>query len=91
MTTCLEKLHEIGIEVISLTHDGSASNISMIKELGVSIETHDCNSVVIKPFFLHPVTKKNVFVFLDACHMLKLVRNTFAEKNPIGIDYELIK
>ena len=32
----------------------------------------------LRPSFTHPVTGKQVYVFLDISHMLKLVRNTFA-------------
>ena len=35
------------------------------------------------PYFLHPSNKKKIYVLLDVCHMLKLVRNTLAEKEII--------
>jgi len=31
-------------------------------------------------FFEHPVSKEPVFIFYDACHMIKLIRNTFGNK-----------
>ncbi len=42
----------------------------------------------IEPWFPHPVTNAKVVVFLDACHMFKLTRNTWATlgslRNPQG-------
>lgn len=70
---CLFALHEHGIDIISITCDGAATNISMIEGLGAKIRGKEMIT-----HFLHPVTKKPIFVLLDACHMIKLVRNTFA-------------
>lgn len=89
---CLEKLNEVGIKVISLTFDGAGSNITMIKTLGCNLDPND-----MKTFFHHPVTNEPVFVFLDPCHMLKLVRNTLAEKGCVvdsenkSVKWEYIK
>jgi hypothetical protein len=33
----------------------------------------------LKTHFLHPCTREEVFVILDACHMIKLVRNALGE------------
>ena len=35
------------------------------------------------PYFLHPSNKEKIYALLDVCHMLKLVRNTLAEKEII--------
>ena len=72
---CLEKLHAVGVKVVSLTCDGAGSNLSMMKSLGCSLDVHN-----LKTHFPHPVTNEPVYAFLDPSHMLKLVRNTFAEK-----------
>ena len=37
----------------------------------------------LKTYFHHPITKEPVFIFLDPCHMLKLVRNTIGDKKNI--------
>lgn len=68
---CLEKLHETGVEIVSLTFDGCPANLTMVKKLGCSIEEN-----VLKTVFAHPSTKKDVAIFLDPCHMLKLLRNS---------------
>lgn len=72
---CLEKLDAVGVNVISMTFDGASCNVAMAKNLGCKLDPND-----LKTFFLHPVTCKPIYVFLDPCHMLKLVRNTLAEK-----------
>ena len=75
--TCefLRKLHDAGITIASLTFDGCASNICMVRNLGCNLDIKS-----FKPYFSHPVTNENVLIFLDPCHMLKLVRNTLGDK-----------
>lgn len=77
INSCLRSLHDSGITVRSITSDGTQTNIATYNKLG-------CNILVDKmvPFFLHPSEPKTkIFCMLDTCHMLKLARNTFAEKN----------
>lgn len=75
---CLTMLHSVGVTVISLTCDGASTNLSMIKNLGCTFEFDTVESA-----FPHPVTKKPVCIFLDPCHMLKLVRNCFGDKKTL--------
>lgn len=53
--------------------DGAASNIAMLNKMGANLTIQN-----LVPYISHPVTKDKVFILLDACHMLKLVRNAFA-------------
>jgi hypothetical protein len=49
----------------------------MLKALGACLEPG-----TLQPYFSHPVDpKKKVYVLLDICHMLKLIRNTLGEKH----------
>jgi hypothetical protein len=73
---CLCKLHEVGVKIVSLTFDGPSCNLSMAKHLGANLSPPD-----VKPYFKHPVTGDNVYIFLDACHMLKLMRNALASED----------
>lgn len=57
------KLHNTQAIVISLTFDGLASNFSMIRELGA----------------IFSLLSLPIFIFLDACHVLKVVRNALAK------------
>ena len=73
---CIEKLYAVGVLVVSFTFDGCSANFSMARELGACLEVNN-----MKPTFVHPVEpSKQVCLVLDACHMLKLMRNTLAEK-----------
>uniref|UniRef100_A0A2A4JUC7 THAP-type domain-containing protein n=1 Tax=Heliothis virescens TaxID=7102 RepID=A0A2A4JUC7_HELVI len=75
----LSKCHTVGIKVISLTFDGCKTNLSAMKLLGCNMD--DAHNL--KPFFKHPTADYDVFVFLDACHMIKLMRNLFESKKII--------
>lgn len=63
------------LTVHSVTCDGAYTNFSTFKLLGCSAgNSYDD----IKCWFDHPVTKSRVYYIPDACHMLKLARNTLA-------------
>lgn len=70
---CLEYIHSAGVIVTSITFDGAPSNISMCNVLGANLNY----GKDFKTYFLHPVTKQPVYIFFDACHMVKLIRNCF--------------
>lgn len=72
---CLKKCFEVGIKVISLTFDGAPTNLTMANLLGCNFK-----HTSLKTNFQHPSSKDEIVVLLDACHMLKLVRNTLGEK-----------
>jgi len=55
----------------------------MVKNLVCNLEP---TSVNFKTYFPHPVTMQPVVVFLDPCHMLKLVKNTLGDKKSIVDD-----
>lgn len=57
-------------QVVALVLDGLSANVSMCKLLG-------CQMKLPNPRPSFHVNDKEIFVILDACHMLKLLRNTF--------------
>ncbi|KAG0425489.1 hypothetical protein HPB47_027343, partial [Ixodes persulcatus] len=66
---CLLRVEAIGVNIVSLTFDGAASNFKMAKCLGADISSH-----TMKTGFDHPAdASKKVSVILDACHMIKLI------------------
>ena len=72
---CPRKLHEVGVNLLSFTYDGPTTRQAMLKKLGVQLSADNMQA-----YFLHPCDKdKKIYVFLDACHMMKLVRNTMSE------------
>jgi len=72
---CLSLLHNTGICIKSLTCDGAANNFSMIRLLKCNIINPKC----MQGYFQHPISNYKVHIFLDACHMLKLLRNTLGD------------
>lgn len=86
---CIHLLHDSGIIVASLTCDGTSSNIATANKLGCKIQpegmvTSEDSSLMVTSF-PHPVTLEPIHFFLDAAHMLKLVRNTIGD-NKILLD-----
>ncbi|KAE9543700.1 hypothetical protein AGLY_002096 [Aphis glycines] len=81
LTKCLELIEETGAKCFSITFDGAPYNLSMCKSLGANF---DFSSKDFKPWFHNPSypEKKNeiTYVLWDACHMIKLVRNTLGDK-----------
>jgi len=74
---CLELCLESNIEVVSLTFDCTASNMSMARQLGCDIEN-------LKVDFPHPANKeKTIYVYPDPSHLIKLLRNTYGEKREL--------
>jgi len=78
----LSLLHECGIKIVSVTFDGTATNLQMCTQLGCSFELQSFQT-----HFQHPVTAETIVIFLDACHDLKLVRNVLADKKVL-IDHK---
>lgn len=83
----IRNVNETGAKVMSLTADGTITNISCVKYLGVKFEKDE-------PFFKSPTTPfYNIYFLLDAPHMLKLARGCFAKhhlyykEKPISWDY----
>lgn len=84
----LEKLYAVGIDIVSLTFDGCSANCAMTASLGANLDLDNfCHS------FQHPSdSDRLVFIFLDACHMLKLMRNLLADKKVlVDSEGQLIK
>lgn len=73
----LRKLEEVGLNIVALVCDGTATNRSMFHMLGVSFSglNKQC-------WFTHPADEsKKVYGFLGAAHMMKLMRNLLVEKH----------
>jgi hypothetical protein len=71
----LKKLFEIKVKTVNVTCDGLAANFSTFCKFGASFDPAE-----IKSTFPHPSDpSQQVAVMIDACHLLKLVRNTFSD------------
>ena len=72
---CIAKLYEVGVKVVSFTCDGPTSHQAMLKLLGAKLSPDN-----LQAYFPHPCDPKaKIYIFLDACHMIKLVRNTMSD------------
>lgn len=65
----IDKLHKASYSVVACVSDYGGGNIGLWKELGITIEQTN---------FL-PITSEAVYVFADAPHLLKLIRNWFID------------
>uniref|UniRef100_A0A182PUU2 THAP-type domain-containing protein n=1 Tax=Anopheles epiroticus TaxID=199890 RepID=A0A182PUU2_9DIPT len=73
----VKHLSIIGINVVAIVSDNCQSNIGCWKDLGA----HD----YLNPYFLHPCTNSKIYVFPDAPHLLKLIRNWLLDT---GFEYD---
>lgn len=67
LKSCIRKLNDIGMNILNITFDGAQANLKTVKILGCDLTAND-------PSF--EVDGKKINVSLDACHMVKLARNT---------------
>lgn len=70
---CIERVQDTGIKIANITFDGASTNVTMAKCFGCSfnwpyIEAEFCIG-----------SENPIQVLLDACHCLKLIRNTFGD------------
>lgn len=70
---CINRINDTGAVVVDLTCDNPASNWAMLEDLGARINHREMKV---------SINKKNIlgipiFVTLDACHLMKLLRNCF--------------
>lgn len=77
----VHSLMDCGIVVSHITFDGAQANKTMCKLFGAELNVY---SPFFKPYIR--IRNKNVYIFFDVCHMLKLVRNRLAT-NEILFDY----
>ncbi|EZA46391.1 THAP domain-containing protein [Ooceraea biroi] len=72
---CISAVHTAGMRVVSVTCDGMMTKQSLLKFLGCNFN----NITSLQTWFPHPNTNDKVVVFLDPCHMLKLIRNVIGD------------
>lgn len=71
-------LTEANAIIVNVTCDGLSTNFSTFSTLGASFKTEN-----LKPYFLNPANGSKIHIMLDACHMLKLVRNCVHNKGQL--------
>lgn len=70
------KLAAHDIDVVCLTFDGDSVNVAACELLGANLN-YFRDKPNFRPYLINPFTNKIIYLFFDACHMLKLVRNYF--------------
>lgn len=64
--------------LVNVTCDGLVTNFSMFRRLGASFKPDN-----LQTYFPNPVDGSKIYIMLDACHMLKLVRNCISNEKII--------
>jgi len=62
-------------KVHSITFDGTYTNAKMCLNFGVSFDIN----YKLNFSFENPYNNKPIYIFYDACHMIKLIRNTLGD------------
>lgn len=68
----IELLSDTGVKINSITFDGTSVNITMVKSLGADLNT--------RPYIINLHRNEPIYIFIDAAHMIKLVRNAWGDK-----------
>lgn len=66
-----------GIKITNMTFDGLAANAKMCSLFGANLNVYHKHC---KTYILNPITNEKIYVILDPCHMVKLIRNTLGRK-----------
>lgn len=66
----ISQLHACGFEVAAVVSDMGPTNIRLWKSLGITPT---------KTSFSHPISGKQIYMFADVPHLMKLVRNHFID------------
>jgi hypothetical protein len=79
---CLQTLTDMAFYVHAVVMDGHATNLGMCSRLGACMDIDN-----LEPYF--NIQDRKIHIILDACHMVKLVRNMWQHfgviKSPNGI------
>lgn len=76
--------HKFGVKIWSVTCHGTYTNLLAMKYLGCDIF---CERYVdLRTYFFHPSTNEKVFFTPDACHNVKLARNTLGDLKTLVSD-----
>lgn len=66
-----------GIKITNITFDGLAANALMCELFGANLHVYEKD---FKTYILNPITNEKIYIILDPCHMIKLVRNTLGTR-----------
>uniref|UniRef100_A0A1B0DHA7 THAP-type domain-containing protein n=1 Tax=Phlebotomus papatasi TaxID=29031 RepID=A0A1B0DHA7_PHLPP len=75
-------VQETGTKLIGVTFDGAAVNFSAMNNLGACFDMESLISTIRINPDNKALPESMLYVFPDPCHMIKLIRNVFGEKEP---------
>lgn len=79
----ISAITDVGTKIVSITFDGLSSNLSSCELLGASFSTEN-----MKLFIENPIDNNKIFILLDACHMVKLLRNYLGGEKVLKVNPE---
>jgi len=74
-------LENSGVQVLAITSDGASTNRAMWYSLGIYAQSDEIRNSYTNPFD----NNRQVFVFSDAPHLLKTVRNRLHTKKTLRV------
>jgi len=79
-------LENAGIQVMGMTSDGATTNRNMWSWLGISTKSHNFKNSFENPFD----SQRSVYVFSDAPHLMKTIRNRLYTKKALKVPLNLL-
>lgn len=73
---------QCGVKITNLTFDGLSANAAMCRLSGANLNVYHRD---FQTHIINPITKEKIYIMLDPCHMVKLVRNTLGRKQEIFV------
>ncbi|KAJ6639291.1 Transposable element P transposase [Pseudolycoriella hygida] len=70
LNSLIKRLYAIKFNVVGIVNDNGGGNVGLWTKCNVNYE---------RPYISHPITKDKIFMFSDAPHLLKLLRNWFID------------
>lgn len=70
-----------GVKIVNVSFDCHPCNVPMCYLLGANLNVNDPHNLT--TFIINPVNGEKIYIFMDPCHVEKLIRNTLANKEII--------
>ena len=79
MRECLKVTFQIRVKVLNVTLDGTEHNPSACEKLGAKFFVDELGDMITSFEHPHEMAGYDVHMYMDPCHMIKLLRNTLEE------------
>lgn len=79
LTEIIAMVTRCGIKITNLTFDGYSANMPAMELLGAKLKINSkTKNRKFRPYIDNPINKEKIYIFLDPCHMEKLIRGRLA-------------